>query len=102
MGKDKKNASNQSGGSWDGPTAGSNQLPDGTLGEAVATSGLATLSGSIGQIAPQHPCPSCGYCPCCGRRNAQPWGYPVPQPYYPTYPGVYPVWYDSTSPAVWC
>ena len=25
-------------------------------------------------------CPSCGYCPCCGRRDAAP-GYPYIQPY---------------------
>jgi len=45
------------------------------------------LSGQNGQNyagspqQPQHVCPNCGYCPCCGRRDqyAQPWpSYPYP------------------------
>ena len=30
----------------------------------------------------QHPCPACGYCPCCGRRNPIPWQGPT-WPYQP-------------------
>lgn len=33
------------------------------------------------QSGQQHVCPACGYCPCCGRKNA------VPVPSYPPWPG---------------
>lgn len=46
------------------------------------------------------PCPSCGYCPTCGRRNAAP-VYPGTLPYYPwgTYPYFWqiPNWTTVTS-----
>jgi hypothetical protein len=31
--------------------------------------------------APQQDCPSCGYCPHCGRSNVSPWA-PAPYPYW--------------------
>lgn len=51
-------------------------------------------------------CPSCGYCPTCGRSNAPYWGWTRPYPTWPQYPwwGTTTVTYDagnrtSTSPA---
>lgn len=51
------------------------------------------------------PCPCCGYCPACGRRDTQP-VYPVPvypQPIptfpYPAYPWAQPV-YPSLQPTI--
>ena len=38
------------------------------------------------------PCPSCGYCPTCGRKNAAP---VYPYPYYPYW--SYPWWYTNTT-----
>lgn len=46
-------------------------------------------SGSQQDYAGQHPCPSCGYCPCCGRYRPQPtgpfyqYGWTLPQGTYP-------------------
>jgi hypothetical protein len=55
-------------------------------------------TGDIQQHA--HPCPSCGYCPTCGRRPAQTWPLPYqpwvnPWPYGVRYP--YTVWSQSQS-----
>ena len=52
--------------------------------QAPTTEGDAQTSGGMvgGGSQTEHVCPACGYCPCCGRRN--------PQPFYPWYP-VYPV-----------
>jgi hypothetical protein len=37
-------------------------------------------------------CPSCGYCPHCGRQNLSPWVYPYPY-YIPNIaPYVQPYW----------
>ena len=49
-----------------------------------------------------HPCPNCGYCPTCGRRNVapyQPWGtWPWPARPMP----LGPIWttYGGAPPAV--
>lgn len=42
-------------------------------------------------------CPSCGYCPSCGRRAAPYW--PSPWPYIPTYPSYprSPIWAGGSS-----
>lgn len=47
---------------------------------------------------PAHPCPNCGYCPCCGRANSAPWPTYIPVPVYPApyYPAPY---YPTTAPA---
>lgn len=97
----KKNASNQSGGTWEGPVQGA---VDNTAGltDAVATTGLvATIGGRIGQVV-SAPCPHCGHCPSCGRGPGHPVTYPVypNYPVYPTYP-TYPGSYYGV-PQVWC
>ena len=71
----------------------------GTIGEAglptgigqTATGGWQDTTGYQGGQQPQHVCPACGYCPCCGRG-----GTPVPyypSPYVPPYQPTYP-WYS--------
>lgn len=44
----------------------------------------------------QGTCPSCGYCPHCGR-SARPWVIPMPyvQPYVQPYPHPYQPWYGT-------
>lgn len=45
------------------------------------------------------PCPSCGHCPTCGRRNV--WVQPMPY-VYPIYPGVYTQPYPSPYTITFC
>jgi hypothetical protein len=59
-------------------------------GWSSGSQGCGTAQGGgLGnyQVGQQHVCPACGYCPCCGRKNA------VPVPSYPQWPG-YPSPYD--------
>ena len=58
---------------------------------------LTNCDGRCGICAPQvpqHVCPNCGYCPCCGRRQEarpyDPW-YPWTQPS----PWAQPYWVDT-------
>lgn len=51
---------------------------------------------------PAHPCPNCGYCPCCGRANSAPRPLFVPVPVYPApYSPVYPTTTPWYPPIVW-
>ena len=69
----------------------------------AATSASGTYVQGVG-VASNAPCPSCGYCPCCGRRNSygvvpsRYWGYTYPyQPFWCTTGGTTPNTYTSTG-----
>lgn len=49
--------------------------------------GLEQLKDLLAQATKQHPCPSCGHCPTCGRSGygTYPW---YPTPYYPWWQGT--------------
>ena len=57
---------------------------------------LATVSATI-QPIPQAPCPSCGYCPSCGRKNYPTTWYPSYHPYPTTTPYI---WYTTTTSGI--
>jgi hypothetical protein len=63
----------------------------------TATGGLGQAwGGTYPPLQPQHVCPACGYCPCCGRGRYVP-NYPPPYwPLYVPYVGDYPNWPTTT------
>jgi hypothetical protein len=74
-----------------------NRLQD--LGTASLSGQCQDLTGSCqdttgyqGGKQPQHACPACGYCPCCGRGGGYVPNYPLPYvpPYIPSYPYYVP------------
>lgn len=44
-----------------------------------------------------HPCPNCGYCPCCGRRSAAPWNPWPSYPYGPIVATTHPYYNPTTT-----
>ena len=60
--------------------------------QTAQSQGVQSGSGFQGG---QHVCPTCGYCPCCGRPTYNPWVPPGPGYYPPPIIGGRPTYYGN-------